>query len=69
MVKNNDFIYSIKRTDDIFCKVYLSIKPEKYIEVMIELQKFIDNLNINTSEELNMGKPEMYMKKNNIRVV
>lgn len=51
MVKNNDFIYSIKRTDDIFCKVYLSIKPEKYIEVMIELQKFIDNLYKNHPNE------------------
>lgn len=51
MVKNNDFIYSIKRTDDIFCKVYLSIKPEKYIEVMIELQKFIDNLYTNHPNE------------------
>ncbi len=38
-------------------------------KVKDKIQKFIDNLNINTSEELNMGKPEMYMKKNNIRVV
>ena len=51
MVKNNDFIYSIKRTDNIFCKVYLSIKPEKYIEVMIELQKFIDSLYKNHPNE------------------
>ena len=51
MVKNDDFIYSIKRTDDIFCKVYLSIKPEKYIRIMIELQKFIDNLYKNHPNE------------------
>ena len=38
-------------------------------KVKDKIQKFIDSLNINTSEELNMGKPEMYMKKNNIRVV
>ena len=57
MVKNDDFIYSIKRTNDIFCKVYLSIKSEKYIEVMIELQKFIDNLYKNhPNEELGQCK-------------
>ena len=31
-----------------------------------EIQNFIDGLGLNVSEELNMGKPEMYMKKNNI---
>lgn len=43
-VKNDDFIYSIKNTKNIFCKAYLSTKPEKYIEVMIKLQEFIDKL-------------------------
>jgi len=33
-----------------------------------EIQDFIDNLDINVSKELNMGKPEMYMKKNNINI-
>ena len=33
-----------------------------------QIQKFIKNLEINVSEELNMGKPEMYMKKHNITI-
>ena len=33
-----------------------------------EIQNFIDGLGLNVSEELNMGKPEMYMKKNNIYI-
>ena len=34
-------------------------------EIKKEIQNFIDSLNINVSKELNMGKPEMYIKKNN----
>ncbi len=33
-----------------------------------EIQNFIDGLGLNVSEELNMGKPEMYMKKNNVHI-
>lgn len=33
-----------------------------------EIQSFIDSLKLNVSKELNMGKPEMYMKKHNIRI-
>lgn len=51
MVKNDDFIYSIKNTKNVFCKAYLSIKPEKYIEVMIKLQEFIDRLYENHPDE------------------
>lgn len=39
------------------------------VDVKVEknkIQEFINNLGINVSEELNMGKPEMYMKKHNI---
>lgn len=50
-VKNDDFVYSIKNTKNIFCKAYLSIKPEKYIEVMIKLQEFIDKLYENHPDE------------------
>lgn len=35
-------------------------------KVKQEIQDFIDNLNLNVSKELNMGKPEMYMKKHNV---
>lgn len=34
----------------------------------IEIDKFIKTLNLNVSEELNMGKPEMIIRKNNIKV-
>ena len=37
-------------------------------EVKKEIQSFIDELNINVSKELNMGKPEMYMRKHNISI-
>ena len=33
-----------------------------------DIQKFIDDLNINASEELNMGKPEMYLKVHDIHI-
>ncbi len=33
-----------------------------------EIQNFINGLGLNVSEELNMGKPEMYMKKHNIHI-
>ena len=37
-------------------------------EVKKEIQQFIDSLELNVSEELNMGKPEMMIRKNNILV-
>ena len=36
------------------------------VEVKKEIQQFIDSLELNVSEELNMGKPEMMIRKNNI---
>lgn len=33
-----------------------------------KIQNFIKKLGINVSEELNIGKPEMYMKKHNIKI-
>lgn len=33
-----------------------------------EIQSFIDELNLDVSEELNMGKPEMMIRKNNISI-
>lgn len=41
----------------------IDIKEEKN-----KIQEFINSLGINVSEELNMGKPEMYMKKHNIKI-
>lgn len=51
IVKKMDFVYSIKHTKNIYCKAYLSIKPEKYIEVMIKLQSFVDKLYENHPDE------------------
>ena len=31
-----------------------------------EIEDFMKEFNLNISEELNMGKPEMYLKKHNI---
>lgn len=33
-----------------------------------QIYDFIEKLNINVSKELNMGKPEMYMRKNGIKI-
>lgn len=38
------FIFSYPSSEENWAKVYLSIKPEKYIETIIKLQKFIDYL-------------------------
>ncbi len=37
-------------------------------ETKREIQDFIDSLQLNVSTELNMGKPEMYMRKHNIKI-
>lgn len=37
-------------------------------KVKNEIQRFIDDLDLKVSEESNIGKPEMYMRKNNIRI-
>ena len=41
----------------------IDIKNEKN-----KIQEYINSLGIDVSEELNMGKPEMYMKKHNIEI-
>ena len=47
---------------------YCTIEDIDVKSVKREIQKFIDELGLNVSEELNMGKPEMYMKKHNIYI-
>ena len=37
-------------------------------KVKKQIEEFIDSLEINVSKELNMGKPEMILKKNNISI-
>lgn len=38
------------------------------IEIKNEIQSFINSLQLDVSDELNMGKPEMIIRKNNIEV-
>lgn len=42
---NKEFIYTYPSTRNVWAKVYLSIKPEYYINTIIKIQKFIDILN------------------------
>lgn len=46
MQKNSEFVFSHakKRTSQSFCKAYLSVRPEKYISVILKLQDFINKL-------------------------
>ena len=37
-------------------------------EIKTNIQIFIDELGISVSPELNIGKPELYMKKHNIKL-
>lgn len=51
----------------LFMEVELCTNDDVDVKkVKKEIQQFIDSLNIKVTSELNMGKPEMYMKKNNI---
>lgn len=51
----------------LFLEVEYSTNDDvSVIEIKKEIQKFIDDLNLNVSKELTMGKPDMYMRKHNI---
>lgn len=51
----------------IFMEVeYCTSDEVDIIKEKNKIQEFINSLGINVSEELNIGKPEMYMKKHNI---
>lgn len=67
----NDYEIVIENVKDlgIFMEVEYCTNEEIDVkDIKKQIQKFIDDLNLNVSEELNMGKPEMYMKKNNIEI-
>lgn len=54
----------------IFMEVeYCTDKDIDVKTIKSEIQEFINNFNISVSSELNMGKPEMFLKKNNIIVL
>ena len=53
----------------VFLEVeYTTNEDVSIVEIKKEIQKFIDELNIKVSEELTMGKPEMYMRIHNIKI-
>ena len=67
----NDYEIVIENVKDlgIFMEVeYCTCLDVDVKKVKKQIQDFIDNLNLNVSEELNMGKPEMYLKKHNIHI-
>lgn len=51
MVSNLNFVYSVTFERKYFCKAYLSIKPEKYLSVILKLHDYIDKFYANHSHE------------------
>ena len=67
----NDYEIVLENVKDlgVFLEVeYCTNKDVDVKEVKTNIQIFIDELGISVSPELNMGKPEMYMKKHNIKL-
>lgn len=65
----NDYeiVLEIVKDLGVFMEVeYCTDKDVNIIEIKRNIQKFIDGLGFNVSSELNMGKPEMIIRKNNI---
>ena len=67
----NNYEIVIENVKDlgIFMEVeYCTNEDVDVKKVKKEIQNFINSLDLNVSKELNMGKPEMYMKKHNIHI-
>ena len=52
----------------LFLEVEYCTDIDGDVKMEKKIQEFINSLGINVSEELNIGKPEMYMKKHNIEI-
>ncbi len=68
----NDYEIVIENVKDLglFMEVeYCTDLDVDVKEIKKEIQQFIDSLGIKVSKELNMGKPEMYMRKHNIKII
>ena len=59
---------NVKKLGNFLEVEYCSDSDNDVNIVKNEIQEFINSLNIKTSEELNMGKPEMYLRKNGINI-
>lgn len=67
----NDYEIVIENVKDlgIFMEVEYCTEDDVDVKkVKDEIQSFINSLGLNVSEELNVGKPELYMKKHNIKI-
>lgn len=65
--KNYEIVVENVKDLGLFMEVEYCTKEEVDVsEVKKQVQSFIDELELKVSKELNMGKPEMYMKKHNV---
>ena len=65
-----DYEIVIENVKDLglFLEVEYCTDIDGDVKMEKKIQEFINSLGINVSEELNIGKPEMYMKKHNIEI-
>lgn len=69
--KYNDYEIVIEVVKDLGIFIEVEYCTDSDVDIKLiksDIQKFIDNLNLNVSSELDMGKPEMYMRKHNITI-
>lgn len=67
----NDYEIVIENVKDLGLFLEVEYCTDIDVDVKMEknkIQEFINSLGINVSEELNIGKPEMHMKKHNIEI-
>lgn len=69
--KYDEYEIALENVKDlgIFLEVEYSTNDDVDVkQIKKNIQDFINSLNINVSDELNIGKPEMYLKKHNIKL-
>lgn len=69
--KHKDYEIVVEKVDNLglFLEVeYCTLEDVNIKNIKEQIQNFIDSLDLNVSEELNMGKPEMMLRFNNIVV-
>ena len=69
--KTDKYEIAIEEVKDLgnFLEVeYCTDKDVDIHKIKNDIQRFIDDLGLKVSEELNMGKPEMIIRKNNIKI-
>lgn len=65
--KNYEIVVENVKDLGLFMEVeYCTNEDVDVNEIKKQIQSFIDELGLKVSKELNMGKPEMYMKKHNV---